>query len=81
MSTTRLSDISFPGLFRCVSVDHDSAAAVLLKRLGVCEGRCVEVVQPGDPMVLRVVGARIGVSRALAGSVLVVFGVMEGETK
>ena len=72
MSTTRrLSDISVPGLFRCIDVDGDSTAAILLKRLGICGGRSIELVQPGDPMVLRVVGARIGVSRALARSVLV----------
>lgn len=71
MSTTPLSDISLPGRFRCTSVDCEGDAAIQLKRLGVCDGRLLEVMQPGDPMVLRVVGAQIGVSRMLASSVRV----------
>lgn len=71
MSTTHLSDISLPGLFRCTNIDCVGDAAIQLKRLGVCDGRPIEVMQPGDPMVLRVVGARIGVSRMLARSVRV----------
>lgn len=71
MSTTSLSDISLPGRFRCTNVDCEGDAAIQLKRLGVCDGRSLEVMQPGDPMVLRVVGAQIGVSRMLASSVRV----------
>ena len=71
MAHTNLSDISLPGRFRCTNVDCTGDAAVQLKRLGVCDGRSIEVMQPGDPMVLRVVGARIGVSRLLASSVRV----------
>ena len=71
MSTTPLSDISLPGLFRCTNIDCVGDAAIQLKRLGVCDGRSIEVMQPGDPMVLRVVGARIGVSRMLAKAVRV----------
>lgn len=71
MSNTSLSDISLPGRFRCTNVDCRGDAAVQLKRLGVCDGRSFEVMQPGDPMVLRVVGAQIGVSRKLASSVRV----------
>lgn len=42
-----------------------------LKRLGICPGRQIDVIQPGDPMVLVVVGARLGISRKLASRVLV----------
>lgn len=69
MSSTQLSDISLPGRFRCTNIGCEGDAAVQLKRLGVCDGRSFEVMQPGDPMVLRVVGAQIGVSRMLASSV------------
>jgi Fe2+ transport system protein FeoA len=71
MSTIQLSDISLPGMFRCTNIDCVGDAAVQLKRLGVCDGRAIEVMQLGDPMVLRVVGARIGVSRLLAKTVRV----------
>ncbi|MEZ6127146.1 MAG: FeoA family protein [Planctomycetaceae bacterium] len=71
MMNTRLSDVTSPGRFYCLDICCDSDAAIQLKRLGVCQGRSVEVLQPGDPMVLRVVGARIGVSRRLARCVLV----------
>lgn len=37
-----------------------------LKSMGVCVGRKVELIQPGDPMILRVFGSRIGVSARLA---------------
>lgn len=71
MNVIRLSEVSAPGRFSCVEVGCDGESAVQLKRLGVCEGRQVEVLQPGDPMVLKVVGARIGVSRRLAACVTV----------
>ena len=44
---------------------------VRLKRMGICDQSIIEVIQPGDPMVLRVVGTRLGVSRRLAESVVV----------
>jgi len=71
MVNTSLSNVSVPGLFRCVDVLCEGDCAVQLKRLGICEGRDLEVIQCGDPMVVRIVGAEIGVSRSLAASVLV----------
>jgi hypothetical protein len=44
---------------------------VRLKRMGICGGRQISVLQAGDPMILRVVGARIGLSRELAATVVV----------
>lgn len=60
------------GTFECVEIHGDNEAQVRLKRLGVCEGRQVEVVRAGDPMILSAVGARIGISKALAACVQVV---------
>ena len=43
-----------------------------LKRLGLCVGRKVQVVKPsqshksGDPLILKVLGSRVGVARRLA---------------
>ena len=42
-----------------------------LKAMGVCEGRRVMVVRNGDPLILRVLGSRIGVSARLASRVRV----------
>jgi Fe2+ transport system protein FeoA len=37
-----------------------------LEVLGLCAGRTVEVVQAGDPMIVRVLGTRIGLAAVLA---------------
>lgn len=37
-----------------------------LKRLGLCVGRKVQVDKVGDPLILRVLGSRVGVARRLA---------------
>lgn len=59
------------GLYFCDQISGPRDAQIRLKRLGICENRPVEVVRHGDPMVLNVVGARIGVSRHLAQHILV----------
>ena len=68
---TSLTTVSC-GEFRCVEILGDVEAQVRLKRLGVCEGRKLQVVQAGDPMIVVAVGARIGISRSLASCVHVV---------
>ncbi len=60
-----------PGTFVCVRTDAEGRDGVRLKRLGICEGRTLTLVTAGDPMILEVVGARIGISRQLAGHVVV----------
>ncbi len=45
--------------------------AIRLKRMGICEGRQLQLVQKGDPLIVRVVGCRVGVSRRLAERVWV----------
>jgi Fe2+ transport system protein FeoA len=42
-----------------------------LQALGVCVGRRVQLVKSGDPMIISVVGARVGLSARLAAEVLV----------
>jgi Fe2+ transport system protein FeoA len=42
-----------------------------LKAMGICEGRKVMLVRRGDPLILRVLGSRIGVSARLAARVRV----------
>jgi Fe2+ transport system protein FeoA len=43
-----------------------------LMSMGVCEGRKVVLVRNGDPLILRVLGTRIGVSARLAERIRVV---------
>jgi Fe2+ transport system protein FeoA len=42
-----------------------------LMALGVCAGRSLELVQHGDPLIVRVLGSRLGVSARLAARVFV----------
>lgn len=42
-----------------------------LKAMGLCEGRRVMLVRRGDPLILRVLGSRIGLSARLADHVRV----------
>ncbi len=61
-------------LHQCGRVSHVTAADDNLERLmgmGVCIGRIVELVQRGDPLILKVYGTRLGVSARLASRVLV----------
>ena len=49
-----------------VAADRDR-----LEVLGLCEGRIVEVVRSGDPMIVRLLGTRIGLAAALARTIRV----------
>jgi Fe2+ transport system protein FeoA len=42
-----------------------------LKSLGICLGRTLQVVSPGSPLIVRVLGTRVGLSAALARRVTV----------
>lgn len=42
-----------------------------LQALGVCVGRRLQLVKNGDPLIISVIGARIGLSARLAAEVLV----------
>ena len=58
----------------CALVHHVEAADDDMRRLmsmGICAGRRIELIQRGDPMILKVIGSRLGVSRRLAARVLV----------
>ena len=70
MPPTTLSHAT-SGSYRCVDVTGEGEQVTRLKRMGICSGRRITVLQTGDPMILRVVGTRIGLSRDLAGSVVV----------
>lgn len=62
-----------PGIVaRVAEVAGHCEDAVRLKALGLCSGRIVQIAAAGDPLIVRVVGARVGVSARLAERVTVV---------
>lgn len=69
--TTGLAGLQ-TGVCCCVNVTGPPESQVRLKRLGICEGRELTVLQSGDPMILGVVGTQVAVSRHLAEGIQVV---------
>jgi Fe2+ transport system protein FeoA len=51
---------------RITAIAADGDDAVRLKALGLCVGRRVQLIQTGDPLIVRVLGARVGLSSRLA---------------
>jgi Fe2+ transport system protein FeoA len=54
---------------RIVALEAAGEDQARLEAMGLCVGRTVEVVQRGDPMIVRVLGTRIGIAAALAAAV------------
>jgi len=57
---------------QCGVVDHVEAQDDDIERLmamGVCAGRTVELVQDGDPMIIKVYGTRVGISARLGSRI------------
>jgi Fe2+ transport system protein FeoA len=52
-------------------VEADGLDRERLEVMGLCPGRTVEVVQAGDPMIVRVLGTRIGLAGSLAATIRV----------
>ena len=50
-------------------IETESEGIQRLKMLGICVGRRVEVVKPGDPLIVRVFGTRLGISASLASCI------------
>ena len=71
LSPVRLDELA---VHECAIVHHVEAQDDDMERLmamGLCGGRVVELVQAGDPMILRVYGSRIGISARLASHIIV----------
>lgn len=58
------------GVISRIEAPDDAIAGLMA--MGVCVGRRVELVKTGDPLILRVLGTRIGVSNRLAQRVVVI---------
>jgi len=59
---------------RCGTIEEVQAGEDEIDRLqamGICQGRKVMLVRAGDPLILRVLGSRIGLSSRLAARVRV----------
>lgn len=56
---------------RVVDLEVDGLDRERLEVMGLCAGRTVEIVKTGDPMIVRVLGTRIGLAGRLAATVRV----------
>lgn len=52
-------------------LDVEEEDAIRLKAMGICVGRQVQLVQAGDPLIVRVLGTKVGLSARLAERVVV----------
>lgn len=52
-------------------VASDANGMARLMAMGVCVGRQIEVVRQGNPLIVRLLGARIGISGRLAEGIIV----------
>ncbi len=52
-------------------VDGSSEDSDRLKVMGICIGRRVQLIKKGDPMIVRVLGSRLGISARLGHRVIV----------
>jgi Fe2+ transport system protein FeoA len=66
-----LASVKPEQLVEVASVDAATDDSARLKAMGVCVGRKVQIIKQGDPLIVRVVGTRIGLSARLAQMVTV----------
>jgi Fe2+ transport system protein FeoA len=66
-----LSELAAGSYARVAQVSAHSDDLRRLQALGVCVGRRIQLVKSGDPMIISVVGARVGLSARLATEVRV----------
>lgn len=52
-------------------VEEDECGMARLMAMGLCVGRQVEVVRQGNPLIVHLLGARVGISGRLARRILV----------
>jgi Fe2+ transport system protein FeoA len=56
---------------RVVRVETSLPDSERLQALGLCEGRMVEVLRAGDPLIVKVHGSRFGLAAARARGILI----------
>ena len=72
MEAMPLSELSLETVARVAQLQVYAEDEIRLKAMGICVGRQVQLVQAGDPLILRVLGARVGLSARLAAGIGVV---------
>ncbi len=72
MDALPLSELAPATVARIEELQVYSEDATRLRAMGICVGRQVQLMRAGDPLILRVLGARVGVSARLAAGVGVV---------
>lgn len=58
----------------CCTVDSIESGEIAIQRLmamGLCVGRQIEIIRHGNPLIVRLLGARIGVSARVAHQIVV----------
>lgn len=72
METTPLSKLEPATVARVTEFQVETSDTIRLKALGICIGRQIQLIRAGDPLILRVLGARVGISARLAAGIEVV---------
>lgn len=72
MTITPLPRLEQGIIARVTAIQEDSSDSTRLRSMGICVGRQIQLVQAGDPLILRVLGARVGISARLAAGIEVV---------
>lgn len=66
-----LPELRRDAVARIVELQVENEDATRLKALGLCAGRQVQLLRSGDPLIVRILGTRVGLSARLAEKVLV----------
>lgn len=69
--TVSLAELAELAVACVLEVRAEADDAARLKAMGLCVGRRVQLVQQGDPLILRAIGMRIGLSQRLAECIFV----------
>lgn len=67
----KLTHLASGAMARVTEVGAEGVDALRLKSLGICQGRRIQLLKGGDPLVVRALGARVGISKRLARGVFV----------
>jgi len=66
-----LQDLSPDSVAVIANLNVPEEDTIRLKAMGICVGRQVQLVRAGDPLIVRVLGTRVGMSARLATGVVV----------
>lgn len=72
MDALPLSELAPATVARVEELEVHADDATRLRAMGICAGRQIQLMRSGDPLILRVLGARVGLSARLAAGVGVV---------